>query len=662
MAPGGNPERQARGVGSTWSTAAQAAIGIAFGAFVITRAVRLSLTYDEAASYIRYVAPHRFPDFDGGPLAVFNFEVATNHFLATVLTKLVAALTGPSELALRVPALAGYALYVWFSARLLQHHTSRIVAIAGLLLLNLNPYLLDFFGLSRGYGLSIGFMMGALYFLFTNQLPRMFVFATAAVLANFSMLNIYVGLVLLALGSRTQSHGGTTARPAARARSALLLFPVAAVFAALVFSQDPGLSASLYEPVGVRVYGLTAEQQRVVRISRVDLHGRVSALSDARLPVRAIRIEMPLSAAESDVRVETIIGGRAFTTGLRQAGAWTARDDGVTRGFESGPVLSNPRSRTREFERLINWSGDRTYAMAIARATGVALLGIALLAAGLMSIGAVAARARLVSADVWRQVSSGVLWIAALAGPPLYLLRRDQQLYFGGTRGLVQDTFYSLIDSSFYGATYHPNQTLIAFTVLLVAAAACGALALVARRRDAALVLVLMAIVSASLLVQHWLLGTVYLIGRTALLFVPLYLLFLIFSCDSLITRGRVGRIAGTSILVAAGALSAWHFTRTANLQYSLDWRDDADTKTMMADVEQLVAGPPEPRTAALGVEWNYAPVATYYARRHTPVDVDVLVAPYDRRVDFLYLAEKHAREGQILRRYPLAGTALARP
>ena len=659
MATGGNPEWRARGAGSTWSIAAQAAIGIAFGAFVTARAVRLSLTYDEAAAYIRYIAPRTFPDFAAGPLAVFNFEVATNHFLATVATKLIVAFTGASELALRVPALAGYAMYLWFSARLLQQHTTRIVAIAGFLLLNLNPYLLDFFGLSRGYGLSIGLMMGGLYFLFRNQLLRMFVFATAAVLANFSMLNVYVGLVLLALVSRIGSAEGTILPPRKNRRAAILLLVTAGMFAALVFSQDPGLSASLYEPVSVRVDGLTTPQQRDVRISREDLHGRVSALSDARLPVRAIRIEMPSSIADSDVRIETIIGARAFTTGLRQAGAWTSRDDGVTRRFESGPFLSNPRSRTREFERLINWTGDREYAIAIARAALVALLALALLGACLAVTGAVVVRTRIASADGWRLVSTSMLWIAALAGPPLYLLRRDGQLYFGGTRGLVQDTFYSLIDSSFYGVIYHANQTQLAFVGLLVLGGTLGALVLRARQRHATRMLALIVIVSASLVVQHWLLGTVYLIGRTALLFIPLYLLFLILSSESLIARGRLARVAGTFILSAAVALCAWHFARTANLQYTLDWRDDAATKTMMEDLEREIAGS---RRAAVGVEWNYAPVADYYARRHEPIDIEVVVAPYDRRVDFLYLAQRHARDGQVVKAYPLAGTVLARP
>ena len=659
-----NTGREARGAIASWAVVAQAIICLSFGAFIVGRAARLSLTYDEAAAYIRYVAPHAFPEFDNGPLAVFNFEVATNHFLSTVLTKLVATVAGGGELALRAPALLGYALYLWFSVRLLRLSMNGVIAAAGLLLLNLNPYLLDFFALSRGYGLSIGLMMGALYYLFMGDLSRMLLFATGAVLANFAMLNVYAGLLLLSVGS---GRSGIALR---RRTSLALLFPSATLFAALVFSQDPGLSSSLYEPVAVRLDGLTAEQQRDVTISRIDLRGRMTPLSAARVPCRAIRIETPAEVSDRLAHVEVVIGHRAFTSDPHVPDAWTMRDLGTRRQFESAGMLSNPRSSQREFEGVINWAGDRQYFLAIARATAVALAVLVALALVLEAAGRLAVRARLVPDDAWHLLPASILWVAALAGPPLYLLKRDAQLYFGGTRGLVHDTFYSLIEDSFYGITYHPNQTPVAFGIAVAFVAAFALFASATWRRDRlraplepARILALIAIVSVSLVAQRWLLGTVYLIGRTALLFIPLYFLFLIFFCQSLIARGGIARIAGTSMLLVAVMMSGWHFARTANLQYTLDWRDDAATKTMMADLEQAIAVERSGAPTTLGVQWNYAPAAAYYAHRHQPVDIDVVVLPSGRSVDFVYLAERHASpSARIIRRYPVSATALVRP
>jgi hypothetical protein len=344
------------------------------------------------------------------------------------------------------------------------------------------------------------------------------------------------------------------------------------------------------------------------------------------------------------------------------------RDLGATRQFDSAPSLSNPRSSTREFRAVINWAGDRQYVLSIARATTIAVAALAALAILLEAMGKLAVAVALVPAALWRITSASILWVAAFAGPPLYLLKRDAQLYFGGTRGLVPDTFYSLIESSFYGVRYHPNQTQIAFGILLATVAAFTVFAIVGGRDRirsslAGRVLAAIAIVCLSLVAQRWLLGTVYLIGRTALLFVPLYLLFLILFCHSLTETGRIGRIVGLSILLAAVSLSAWHMGRTANLQYTLDWRDDAATKTMMGDLARVSADEHSGSTTALGTEWMYAPAAVYYARRREPVNVDVAVAPYSRAVDFIYVPEAHAgASARIVSRYPVAGTVLARP
>ena len=127
-----------------------------------------------------------------------------------MLTKLVSVIAGDSELVLRIPSLIGYGLYLYFSVRILEWVPNRAFALAGLLLLNLNPYLLDYFALSRGYGLSLGLLMGSLFFLLRfvsrrsgsssafgqpSQLSLALAFAGGAVLAGFSLLDAYLGIL-----------------------------------------------------------------------------------------------------------------------------------------------------------------------------------------------------------------------------------------------------------------------------------------------------------------------------------------------------------------------------------------------------------------------------------------------------------------------------------
>jgi len=645
-----------------WAIAAQAVAAIAIGLYVVVRAARLSLTYDEAAGYIRYIAPHAFPDFDNGPLAPFNFEVATNHLLSTILTKVLVLLWGPGELVLRTPAIAGYLLYVWFSASLLRRLTHTVFAAAGFLLVVLNPYVLDFFSLARGYGLATGLMMGAIDALSRGDAQRTLLFASGAALANFSLLNLYAAVALVLLAQRMLK-----AQPLKYGwRVHGIAYAIAATaFSAAVFSQDPGLTPTLYEPISLRLDAAGAEQLQGATIWRIDLHGRITPFSDARVPFRAVRVDVPGAVAERLARIEVRVGSLAFASDPRRSG-WSTIDVEGTRQFESTDMIATPRSKTREFHRVMNWAGDRTYVIAVLRATALALLALGALAGLLWAAGPFVIRAGFASQDGWRILSISVLWLAALGGPPMYLLQRGAQLYFGGTRGLIDDTFYSLIESSFYGASYVAGQTKAAFLGIVLTVAAFMALLpiLVKRSRvrlaaPAGLVLAVILLACASMVTQHVLFGTVYLMGRTALFFIPLYLLFLVLLCQMLTSLGPVWRVIGTLLLTMCVVVSTLHFMHTANLQSVLDWRDDASTKAMMTDLEGVVGRSVPGRKTVLAVEWIYAPAAAYYARRHEPIDIDVVIPPSPRPSDFLYIDRRHMNAGKVVSTYRIAGTVL---
>src|SRR5688500_15289784 len=183
-----------------------AGAGLFFLALAGARVARVPLTYDEAAAYRRYVATGVPSVFDTNLLSVFNFEVATNHFLNTVLTKLGYLVFGGGEIALRLPNLAAYAMFMVFAAMILQRFTRPWIALPGFALLNLNPYVLDFFTMSRGYGLSLGLVMGAIYFLLTARPSRAIFFGGAAVLANFALMNVYLGIFVVLFATFVASN------------------------------------------------------------------------------------------------------------------------------------------------------------------------------------------------------------------------------------------------------------------------------------------------------------------------------------------------------------------------------------------------------------------------------------------------------------------------
>lgn len=180
--------------------------------------------------------------------------------------------------------------------------------------------------------------------------------------------------------------------------------------------------------------------------------------------------------------------------------------------------------------------------------------------------------------------------------------------------------------------------------------------------QPAGCVLAILTITSASVVVQRYLFGTVYLTGRTALFYIPLFVLFVILLCEAIATVSRTGRAVAAGAVAALLTASTYHFTSTVNLTHTWDWPQDADTRTMIDDVRRLAAADDPPRErVTLGVEPIYIPVAIYYAERHAAPAVDVVVLPA-AGWDFSYVDESHAGgEGNVVRSYPLSRSILSR-
>ena len=161
---------------------------IAMFVYVVVRAYSVGFTHDEALSY----------EMIHGDMS--HFYSANNHWLNTGIMFVSSKLFGDSELSLRSSALIGFLFYGWFVFLILRKEVWW-KAILGFTLMVLNPYLLDFFSLARGYGLSLGLAMGGIYYLlkfdkeasFENQIRnfrRALIFVCIATLANLILFNL----------------------------------------------------------------------------------------------------------------------------------------------------------------------------------------------------------------------------------------------------------------------------------------------------------------------------------------------------------------------------------------------------------------------------------------------------------------------------------------
>jgi 4-amino-4-deoxy-L-arabinose transferase-like glycosyltransferase len=164
--------------------------------YVIIRGFTVGITHDEALTY---------KIIQGDEILK---GTANHHWLNTQLSALSAAIFGAKEFALRLPNILSFAIFWLFLFRISGNFLkSSHTQLALLLLLCGNPFILDFFSLCRGYGLSLAFVTASLFYLFqivglkTESRPIHYylsaIFSILALSANLNTLNYF--LILQAL-------------------------------------------------------------------------------------------------------------------------------------------------------------------------------------------------------------------------------------------------------------------------------------------------------------------------------------------------------------------------------------------------------------------------------------------------------------------------------
>ena len=169
-------------------------ISLLLFAYTTSRAYLLSFTWDESYSYLEFTRKGIFT------LSSYNYMASNNHLLNTWLTELSLRLFSLSEFTLRLPNLLAHILFLVYSGKLVSKIPSKTLIICSFLILNLNPFVIDFFSLSRGYGLSMGLMIGSLYFSYKFiELKSSYLFAFISILfagigllANLTLLNYFL--------------------------------------------------------------------------------------------------------------------------------------------------------------------------------------------------------------------------------------------------------------------------------------------------------------------------------------------------------------------------------------------------------------------------------------------------------------------------------------
>lgn len=180
-----------------------AIIGLSLLAVTMARAVKVGFTHDESFSFLNFVSGRSLREVLFHP-----FPSANDHYLNSLLMKLSSSLFGASEPALRAHSVLAYVVFLAAAFLIVREICSPGRVVFAFALLNLNPFLIEYFSLARGYAVGLGLMMLSLLFLLKTlavsfERPGSYAICLAAAvlaaLANFTFLNYYLALAGVSL-------------------------------------------------------------------------------------------------------------------------------------------------------------------------------------------------------------------------------------------------------------------------------------------------------------------------------------------------------------------------------------------------------------------------------------------------------------------------------
>lgn len=162
------------------------------------RSMVVAITFDEAWSHLEM--QHGWGDIFWCRPANSN-----NHVGNTLLMKACGTMFGEQPWALRLPNVLAHGLYLYWTMALARRLRQPVWVLLAFILLNFQPYVLDFFSLARGYGLAMAMVAGALNQLLAYRerpVPKHLfwnaLLAALAVFFNFAFLHFFLANAALA--------------------------------------------------------------------------------------------------------------------------------------------------------------------------------------------------------------------------------------------------------------------------------------------------------------------------------------------------------------------------------------------------------------------------------------------------------------------------------
>lgn len=159
----------------------------------------IPITHDETATAIYY------SKFTAWQIMMYPDNWPNNHILNTLLVKCSISLFGAEQWSVRLPSFISFGLYAWAAVRIsdLIFGRTSIMILGSTALFVANPYLLDFFGLSRGYGMAAAMALLSLSFMvegfLKDKVGKVWVAIIVGVLASYANFSLLLFLAATSL-------------------------------------------------------------------------------------------------------------------------------------------------------------------------------------------------------------------------------------------------------------------------------------------------------------------------------------------------------------------------------------------------------------------------------------------------------------------------------
>jgi len=198
------------------------------------------------------------------------------------------------------------------------------------------------------------------------------------------------------------------------------------------------------------------------------------------------------------------------------------------------------------------------------------------------------------------------LVLAAALYLPIVRMRETNQFVFWGSKGFYQDTFVTLVNGlAYHGDYFHADPTpyICGLILVLLFVCVCFAGVLFGQYRLGSLYLppmFMFGLLFGSIVVnilQHWLVGTLYLQTRTALFFFPL---------GALVISQLIGTLMGSGARIVTipcyviGMAVFLHLVFSMNLKSCWEWWYDMDTREVLNYLEDQYKQDPQKKKIKL--------------------------------------------------------------